>query len=100
MKVPVKKVFFLFYLGLFLFFISQSVIKFFNRSTVYISNLKDEVTIQYPSVSVCPRYTSKNGSIASFLSSNATLTEKKKKIFESIWTVSYTHLTLPTILLV
>ena len=31
---------------------------------------------------------SKNGSLASFIFSNATLTEKKKKIFESIWNKS------------
>ena len=85
MKSQINKMFLFVYVGLFLYFISRSVNKYFNRNTVMVSNLEAAETFQYPSVSICPTYTSKNGSIANFLFSNASLIDKKKKIFESIW---------------
>ena len=94
MTVPVHKLLFLFYLGLFCYFISMCVIKLLRHDTVYITNLEDATYIQYPSISVCTRYTSKiackrrEDCTAPVLYSNKSLNENKKIISESIWNKS------------
>ena len=89
MNVAIQKLLLFFYLGLFSYFISNSVIRYYSGVTVKITNLKDTTDIQYPSISVCTKYTSKKViSIASNLFSNESLNFKKKLISESIWNKS------------
>ena len=90
MTVPVHKLLLLFYLGLFCYFISQSVIKVLNGDIMYTTNLKDESYIQYPSISVCTKYTSREkvSQTEAHLYSNKSLNENKKLISKSIWNKS------------
>ena len=93
MTVPVHKLLLLFYLGLFCYFISQSVIKVLSGDIMYTTNLKDSTFIQYPSISVCTKYTSREivshtEGAKAHLYSNKSLIENKKSISESIWNKS------------
>ena len=92
MAVPVQRLLLLFYLVLFSYFISKSVIKLLRGDTVYVTNMEDATFIQYPSISVCTKYTSK---ILSYpiadtnkLYTNKSLNENKELISESIWNKS------------
>ena len=87
MKVAIQNLLLVFYLGLFFYFISNSLIRYYSGVTVKITNLKDATDIQYPSISVCTKYTSKKV-ILSNLFSNESLSYKKKLIYESIWNKS------------
>ena len=89
MNVSVHKLLLIFYLGLLSYYISISLMKYFSKTTVYETNLKDASLVLYPSISVCTRYLSKKGvSMAPFLKSNMSLNEKKNLIFENIWNKS------------
>ena len=85
MKVPVQKLLAFFYFGIFSYQISVSIMKYLRGRTIYHSNLKDAVQIQYPSISVCTKYTFKNGQITKRLFSNSSLTKKKMIVLNSLW---------------
>ena len=89
MQVPLHKILLLFYLGLFLYFISTSLVKYFRGTSTYITKLDDATLIQYPSISVCTRYTSKKDPFnKATLYSNLSLNENKKLVSENIWNKS------------
>ena len=48
MKSQINKMFLFVYVGLFLYFISRSVNKYFNRNTVMVSNLKSAENLTIP----------------------------------------------------
>ena len=85
MKVPVQKLLACFYFGIFAYQISISILKYHSGRTLYQSNLKEALEIQYPSISVCTKYTFKHGQLTTQLFSNISLTEKKMLVLNSIW---------------
>ena len=88
MKIAIQKLLACFYFGLFCYSISKSIEKYLNKSKIFHSTIDPEDEVQYPSISVCPKYMSKHGTIANQIFSNKSLTEKKMHVLNSVWNMT------------
>ena len=88
MKVYAQKLLVCFFLGLFSFLFSQSIQKYIRGETSYRSDYVDIEKIQYPSISVCKKYTFEGTITSKNLFTNISLADKKKIALDNIWNKS------------
>ena len=71
---------------MFSYYISQSVIRFFDGRTTYYSSVVDVEQVQYPSISVCSKNTFRENNVTDvLLSTNVSFNDKKMLALETIW---------------
>ena len=86
MKYLVQKLLGCFYFGVFAYYIYFSIEKYLQGRTKYVSHVDDAEQVQYPSISVCPKYTFKEATVTTdLMSTNMSLNEKKRLALENIW---------------
>ena len=64
---------------------SKSVTKWFNSRTDYHTTRVDVEKIQFPSISVCTKFTLKGKEVTPKLVGNTSLNEKKKIALDNMW---------------
>ena len=86
MKYFIQKFLGCFYFGVFSYFIYLSIGKYLLGSTKYSPIVKTVDKVQYPSISVCPKFTFKEATATTeLLSNNMSLDEKKSLALEKSW---------------
>ena len=85
MKILVNNVLMFLFFGLFWYQMSKSVRKWFNSRTDYGITRVDVDKIQFPSISVCSKFTLKDKEVTPTLFGIATPTEKKQLALDNIW---------------
>ena len=75
-----------FYFAVFCYYVHLSIMKYMKGATKYESKFVDDDKVQYPSLSVCPKYTFKKTSVTrTLLITNESISQKINLVRENIW---------------
>ena len=85
MRVLTNKLLECLFVGLFCYQFSLSIRKWFQSRTDYRSTIVDVEKIQYPTISVCTKFTFKDKTVMPKLFENVSLVDKKKLALDNIW---------------